>query len=316
MLGIDLASYARDNNDNEREWVKENARPRMNYCLHDAEPEQPSEMLELLEKHHLVTPYIFRFAQGSTCLEASILSHPDLNFSHLFIDRETNDISAIIDWQGSRVAPLVLQAKIPGVVRHVESLPPGVELATRPSNYNSLDAAAKQAADEVHESALRQKYYESLTAKRNPRFYSSIMHNAERSDLFVEPEMVVCGLWKNREVFKLRCLLNRFAEDWNELGPNLPPCPISFDEEEGKRHDQELENLVLIERVLEVFQEGILPADGRVDPEDFEPLKELNQIWKMKALSLCSDEKEKRLMEKIWPWQDWPERVPQPKHGH
>ena len=46
-------------------------------------------------------------------------------------------------------------------------------------------------------------------------------------------------------------------------------CPIHFTENELKLHEEELGDIDYIEQMMEVFQdEGILPADGRVDPED------------------------------------------------
>ena len=284
----------------------------MNYMRYDDKPEQPSEILDLLEKYLLVTPYISQCAKDSKHLEIQSLSHPDLNLSNIFIDPKTNDVTSLIDWQGSMVAPLVLQAKIPRMVRHFEPLPPGLVLPERPSNCDSLDAEARQAEEKIHESALCQKYYEVLAAKSNSQFYSAIMHNESRTAPFIEPLLVVCGSWKNREMYKLRSSLLRIAEHWNETGPDLPPCPITFGQEDVKRHDEELENIDYVQSMMGAFEnEGILPADGRVDPDDFETLNEVNQVRKINYLLLADGEEEKKLMERTWPWQDWPERAAQ-----
>lgn len=282
----------------------------MNYFRYDDRPEVPSEMLDLIEKYLPVTPYICASADVAEDLHTPILSHPDLHLNNIFIDPETNVITDIIDWQCSQAAPLVLQARIPRMFRHVEPLQPGLILPERPSNYESLDDKAKQNADKLHESALCQKYYEVLTAKRNPSRYSAIMHNERWKAPFVEPLQIICGSWKNREVYKLRSSLIRITEHWKELETGIPKCPIAFTEDEVKLHDSELENIDYIESLMEGFQnEGILPADGRVDPEDFEALRIVNDIQKETYLTLADKEDERIAMERIWPWQDWPERT-------
>ena len=76
------------------------------------------------------------------------------------------------------------------------------------------------------------------------------------------------------------------------------------------QHNSELENIDYVESLMEGFQnEGILPADGRIDPEDFEALRIVNDIQKETYLTLADNEDDRIAMERIWPWQDWPERT-------
>ena len=281
----------------------------MNYFRNDDEPELPSEMLDLIDKYLLVTPWSSGSAEVVRDLHTSFLWHPDLHLNNVFIDPKTNVITDIIDWQCSQVAALVLQARIPRMFRHVEPLQPGLILPERANDYEILESEAKQAADNLHESALCQKYYEVLTAKRNPSHYAAIMHNHERKAPFIEPLRIICGSWKNREIYKLRSALIRITECWDELETGLSQCPIAFTEEQVKQHDEELENIDYIESIMEAFQDGgILPADGKVDPEDFEDLTKLNQVQKERYLSLAKDVHDRVAMERTWPRQDWPER--------
>lgn len=309
-VGSNIGSYATDIGKLELDWTLKHAEPRMNYFRYDDRPEHPKEMIDLLEKYLAATPFITACAKDLEYLETPVLSHPDLHLNNIFIDLETSIITSIIDWQGSSISPLMLQANIPRMVRHYESLEPGLVLPERPSDYDDLDAGAKQAADATHESALCQKYYEVRSAKCNPKLYSAIMHNTTLRMPFIEPSQVVLESWKNREAYKLRSSLIRVAESWNELGADMPPCPITFDEEELKRHDTELENIDYVQSIMEAFQEeGILPADGIVDPEDFEVLKEINAIQKERYLSMADNERDRLIMDQTWPWQDWPEKA-------
>lgn len=281
----------------------------MNYFRDTDTPETPAEVLDLLDKYLTVAPHITKCAGSLACFETSILAHPDFHLGNLFIDPRTNKITSIIDWQGAAFTPLVLQTKIPRMVRHLKPLEPGLVLPERPGNYEDLDAAARQDVDTLHESALCQKYYEVLVAKKHPQLYTAIMHNVSLQVPFIEPLQVVCGCWKDRVVYKLRSSLIRIADNWNMLGTSLRSCPIGLSEEEVRLHAQELENIDYIESIMEAFQEeGILPSDGRVHPEDYEFLKEVNHVQKTRYMSLATNEDEAIIMQKTWPWQDWSER--------
>ncbi|KAK5075730.1 hypothetical protein LTR70_010042 [Exophiala xenobiotica] len=307
---LSISDYATAVGENEQAWVSRNAAPRMNYFRDSDTPETPAEMLDLLDKYLTVAPHITKCAGSLACFETSILSHPDIRLGNLFIDPRTNKITSIIDWQGAAFTPLVLQAKIPRMIRHPKFLKPGLVVPERPGNYEYLDAAAKQDVDRLHESALYQKYHEVLVAKKHPQLYAAIIHNVSLQISVIEPLQVVCGCWKDREVYKLRSSLMRIADNWNMLGTSLHSCPIGFPEEEVRRHDQELENIDHVESIMEAFQgEGILPSDGRVDPEDYEILEEVNRVQKTRYMSLATNEDEAIIMEKTWPWQDWPERL-------
>lgn len=295
--------------ENERKWVSKYAKPRMNHFQDSDATERPSEMQDLLKKYLALAHHISRCAEGSW-LDRSSISHPDIHLGNLFIDSKTNLITGVIDWQGAAFKPLVFQGKIPRMVRHPQALDPGLFVPEKPGNYHDLSPAAKQNADTLHESALCQKYYEVLLAKKHPQLYSAILHNASLQFPLIEPLQIVCGSWKNREMHRLRSCLMLIVDNWSTLGLGLPTCPVAFSQEDVRQHAREEDNIDYVESIMEAFQdEGILPADGRVDPEDYEHLKEVNRVQKARYLSLASNEVDAEIMEKSWPWQDWPERI-------
>lgn len=303
-----LAEYSADLGRNEREWVKSFGRPRMNYYRDDHQPELPCDMLDLIDKFLSITPYITESSKTKRNICTPTLWHSDLNLNNIFIDPASNFITSVIDWQSTQAAPLILQAKIPRMVEHIHALEPGWILPEKPSNYENLDPKEKLKTDKLHESALCQKYYEVLTAKRNPLHYSALRHNDTMDTPLCRPLRAVCGAWKNRQVFKLRSNLVSIRENWQQIGTALEKCPIHFTEEELKLHEEELGNIDYIEQMMEGFQEaGILPADGRVDPEDFDYLQNMNHLQREQYLSMAGDETERKAMEKIWPYQDWPD---------
>lgn len=286
-----------------------NAKPRMKYLRDADEPEQPAEFLDPLEKYQMVTPYISRYTGDPAGLDTPVLSHPDLHLGNLFVDPATNQVTSIIDWQGAAFSPLILQAEIPRMVRHVELLEFGLTMPERPENYDDLDVAEQRAADGLYESALCQKYYEHLLAKNYPQYYDAMLHNLLFKTPLVGHLSDVCGCWDNREVYKLRSSLMRIAKDWSTLESAPASCPIAFSDEKVRRHNDELENIDCVSSVVNAFQEErILPADGRVDPNDYGYLKAANQEQKKLFLSLSRNTEEIEMMSKTWPWEDWPER--------
>ena len=307
--GTNLSSYAIDLGKNEIEWVKSHAKPRRNYFYDTKASENPGEAFKVLDRYLSIAPYITRITERTKYLETRILSHRDLNSSNVFIDPNTHNITAIIDWQGCTVAPLSLQAEIPRMIRHFPPMQPGLFLPELPENYDDLDLEGKRYADFTHESILCQKYYEGITAKLNPLLFSAILHKNTKKAPLIESLPLVCGSWKNRDVWKLRSSLINTAEIWESFKIGDITCPIVFTEEEIQKHDKELENIDYIESIMEAFDKnGILPADGRVDPETFERFQEVNRAQKTNYVSLADDDDEKRLMGETWPWQDWQER--------
>lgn len=280
----------------------------MNYYRDSDKPELPCELLDLIDKYSSVTSYITEPGKTDRNICTPTLWHSDLHLNNIFIDPASNEITSIIDWQSTQIAPLVLQAKIPRFTRHIDTLEPGWILPEKPSNYEKLDPKGKVKADKLHESALCQKHYEVLTAKRNPSHYSALRHNDTMKLPLCLPLRSVCGAWKNRHVFKLRSNIVSIWENWQQLGTAVEKCPVHFTEDELKLHEEELGNIDYIEQMMEGFQdEGILPADGRVDPEDFDHLQNVNHLQREQYLSMAVDETERKAMEKIWPYQDWPD---------
>lgn len=307
-VGRSLSDYATYLGVNERAWAKQFAQPRMNYYRSNDTAEMPSEYLDLIEKYLVLAPCCSVSQANTDDLIKPTLWHHDFHLNNIYVDLSTNTITDIIDWQSVSVAPLLLQARIPRMVRHFQPLPLGWVLPEKPVDYNQLDDKRKLKVDRDYESALCQKYYEIITAKRNPRHYSAIIHNDGWKVPHVEPLKVISGAWSSREVFRLRASLMAVREHWQELQIEPNECPITFSEEEKEQHREEIENRSYVEELIEEFQvNGILPADGVVEPEDYETLQTNNREQKNRFMSLAENESQKAWMDKIWPYQDDPD---------
>ncbi|KAL3442957.1 hypothetical protein BJX65DRAFT_312258 [Aspergillus insuetus] len=109
------------------------------------------------------------------------------------------------------------------------------------ADYNDLSEDAKLKAEERHKSALCHKYYEVVTAKRNPRHYTALTHNGAWKPPRIRPLKAIGGAWTNREVFRLCKSLMDLVGNWVEL-QSQNECPIQFTPEEKALHNEESEN--------------------------------------------------------------------------
>lgn len=304
MKGNSLVDYAISLGLNEREWARRFAKSRINHYRGDGKEETPSEYLDLVEKYLLVAPSLAAYSDGINNILQPVLWHHDLHLNNIYIESSTNTITDIIDWQGVSVAPLLLQARIPRMVRHPKSIPLGWAMPEKPAEYKDLDEKAKLKVDSEYDSALCQKYYEVLTAKKNPWYYSAITHRDTWKAPHIGPVKLITGAWESHHFFQLRSSLMAVVDHWDELGPVSINCPIAFSPEERQIHNDEVESRGYVEELIEDLQEnGILPADGIVDAEDYEIVQQRNMEQKRQFLSLAEDEAQRAWMDKIWPYQ-------------
>ncbi|KAI8941617.1 hypothetical protein NX059_002830 [Plenodomus lindquistii] len=106
-----------------------------------------------------------------------------------------------------------------------------------------------------------------------------------------KPVWLVTGVWENRNMFFLRDSLIAIIAYWNEIFGEDTSCPITFSSEELELHAKEEENIDGVEQMLSLFRDqGVLPADGMVQPEDYQTAVE--NCHKYKAVFLNAAENE------------------------
>lgn len=303
--GSTLTDYATNIGTSEMLWTKRYAKPRMNYFRSDVDPETPEEYIELIEKYLQVASLLMPPRCHKRELLQPTLWHDDLHLNNIYVNLETETITDIIDWQGVKVAPMILQARIPRMIKHISLLPLGAVMPQRPADYDTMSEEAKKREDELLDSAKRNKYYEKQTALRNPRHYAAIVHNDSWEIPFIEPTVTLMSAWSQRKVFQFRGTLMDVVDHWGDLETGVDECPISFADEERELHNGEMASRNYIEALLVQYQQaGLLPAKGIVDPEDYEAAQVVNQQLKEKFLSVADSEEEKAWSERIWPWQE------------
>lgn len=70
-------------------------------------------------------------------------------------------------------------------------------------------------------------------------------------------------------------------------------------------HSKEEENITSVGKLLTLFRdESVLPADGMVDPKDYEIAQKNSRKYKDIFIGLAKDDEEKELFTKLWPYQE------------
>lgn len=272
----------------------------MNYYRSLKTPEHPEEAISLLSKYLATVRYLI---PKETESNVNVLWHPDLHLDNVFVDPETRKITCIVDWQGACVAPLFYQSCVPRMVRHDGPVPQDWAVPSRPPDFDTLSDEGKARVDENIESQILHKYYEAMVSKRSPRHWSVLQTDRE---LQRKPTWLVTGVWENRDLFFLRQSLIEIVAQWDTIRPDEgTECPLHFTEEELALHSKEEENMDGVGQMLKLFRDqGILPVDGMVSPEDYDSARVNCEKFKAIFLNLAKDEEERELFSKLWPYQD------------
>ena len=300
-VGDSNLEYIRAMGTNEIRWIEAHATPRMNYHRFMDEKETPDEVLALLKRYMDVSNYLVPPIIKD--IQSKVLWHPDLHLDNIFVDPCSRKITRIVDWQSAAIAPLYLQCGVPKLFRHHEPVADDWAVPEKPKEYDRLSEEEKSKVDYDLESETCHRYYKYQTYKRNPRHWAAL--NQGHLSLLTKPVWLVSGVWQNRDVFFLRQSLIELFQNWGEIESTSCPCPITFTQEELKIHADEEENMSGVGQLLKTFRdEGLLPEDGMVDPEDYDQARKNCQKYKEIFLGLAESEKQKRLFSKIWPYQD------------
>lgn len=287
---------------NEKNWIQTCATPRINHYRSSHDHERPTDALHLLDQYLAVAPYLIP-AQTDEAAASNVLWHPDLHRDNVFVDPLTGQITSIIDWQAARVAPLFYQSDVPRMFRHTGPVRDGWAIPERPATFDSLSAEEKEKIDADLESETIHKYYQARVCKRTPRHWAVLQQPL--IPLIRRPVELVSGAWEHRRLFFLRQSLMWVARSWGEIVPGDVSCPIAFTAEELELHSREEENIDGLGRMLELFRDqGVLPVDGTVEPQDYAVASENNRKFREVFVESAGDEAERRLFENLWPYQE------------
>jgi hypothetical protein len=302
IKGDTALAYIKAIGTNEMKRARAFAQPRKISYRATEDPESPESFISLLEQYLEIASHLVPRAASADILSPT-LWHPDLHRDNLFVDPDTNKITCIIDWQSAVVAPLFLQSGVPRMFRHSKPVDEDWAVPRRPVDYDNLSADEKAKVDADIESLSFHKYYRYQSLRKNPRHWACLEHQ-QTLELRRNPVKLVTKSWKNNDVFYFREALMTLVRRWDELNDS-GTCPISFSDEAYRVHTQEEANITAVGEILRIFRdENMLPVDGMVDHVDYERVKENCLKFKKIFVGLGSTAEEKRLHERLWPYQD------------
>jgi hypothetical protein len=185
------------------------------------------------------------------------LWHTDLHMGNIYVsEKDPTEIVSLIDWQSVVVSPLFLQARFPIFLDVDENYPLGTkELPQLPPNFDELDDEDKVYAEHKLRETTVAKGYELSTGAKNTMAYKALQIPRFLRELFVR-----CSEASEEGVIPLRACLIEYAANWEEIGFE-GECPISFSEEDLKRHEQQFDEYSNYHKVHE-WARGILGTDA------------------------------------------------------
>jgi hypothetical protein len=242
-------------------------------------------------------------ASNDELAATNTLWHPDLHLDNIFVDPDSHKITGIVDWQSAVVAPLFYQSGVHRAFRHYKTVQEGWVMPVKPENFDALTPDEQKRIDHDLESETLHKYYELQTMKRAPLHWDVLQRTSVPT--LRRPVWLVTGAWETRDLFFLRDSLITILAQWNHIFGEDTQCPITFSKEELEMHAKEEENMDGVGKMLSLLQDqGVLPADGMVQPEDYQTAVENCHKYKEVFLNAAENEEEKDLYSKLWPYQE------------
>ncbi|KAJ5100798.1 hypothetical protein N7456_006850 [Penicillium angulare] len=227
---------------------------------------------------------------------------PYLHLDNIFVDPKTCQITCILDWRSSCVAPLFYNSGVPRLCGNSWPVREGWVIPERPDNFESLSEDEQRRIDDDLESETLYRYYEAQVYKRASHHWTVLRQ--PKIPILRKPVCLVSGAWENHDLFFLREVLMTITNQWDEIFPSIP-CPVSFSSEEIELQSKEEENIKGLGHMLLLFREqAILPVDGMVEPEDYDIALENSRRFKEIFIGLRKDDAEKKLFKNLWPYQE------------
>jgi len=227
------------------------------------------------------------------------LSHTDLHMGNIFVsENDPSEISAIIDWQFTQIAPMFLQARWPVFLKPPKNYPAGLVQPKLPDNYDALDKEGKELADYEFKQVTAAKAYELRCFLDNQDAYHAMNIPRVYRELFIR-----CGETWEEGAAPLRACLIEIFHSWHELG--LPgECPFTFQEGDIHKHEEEFEEYEKWHHAREFAKEYLdTDADGWISPElDFAKKQEQNKALFNLFTERMAGKRSREEIRRIWPF--------------
>ncbi|WEW58512.1 Phosphotransferase enzyme [Emydomyces testavorans] len=228
--------------------------PRFDYTEGQTSPQAHTD---LLERYLSVAPMLL---PQSPDLLRPTLWHFDISSANLFV--HNGKISSVVDWQFCSVAPLVLQARVPRLVKYR-----GEKVLQRPDNFEALDQDEKKKVLDQIARTSRLNFYRTQAALENPLMARVL----ELPQIEFLDYLTACAgdSWNDDDgMLKLRESLLKVQRRWENFGIE-EPCPYQFTDEQIKQHLKDGEGFNTLQDFWDNIS-GAVDREGFTFPENFD----------------------------------------------
>ncbi|KAF2275182.1 uncharacterized protein EI97DRAFT_420759 [Westerdykella ornata] len=239
-----------------------------------------------------------------TSISTANLWHGDLHVANVFVNpTNPTEITGLIDWQSTEIAPLYFQARQPHILDYEGPPVSGLERPTLPKNLDELEPDARRRAVTLYYQQSLCVLYNTLTHRQNPRLYAALEFQQTTS-------FMLLLLARNLLVDGESSYLAQVAEleaTWETLtGAKSSRYPFSFSAKEREELEAEVEGVVRGMEAMRAIREGIgelFPEQGIVRHELYdESVNALGQMKEQVIEEFARSEEERRVWERMWPF--------------
>lgn len=217
-------------------------------------------------------------------LNRATLWHADTHGENVFVNPENpSEISAIIDWQSTEIAPLFEFARQPGFLNHGGPAAEGLERPRKPADFEELDPRAKMTAMKLWTDQTLEVYYRKLIRQSSDRLNKAreFCDTSAENLLLLARHLLVDG-----EAHYLWCI-KELRSEWDKLptvqaASGHPQFPFTYSPDDVQKMETSVEETQKAMHAMDELKDLLgedFPDRGAVLPEQHDRIiKRLREL--------------------------------------
>lgn len=239
-------------------------------------------------------------------LRKACLWHGDLHSENVFVNPlKTTEVTAIIDWQSTEIAPLFVQARQPHFLDYEGPQLPGTERPHLPMEYEQLSLAEQTRVRSLFYLQSLRALYRTLMQKSAQDIWRSFrFQETPTSDLLLfGRNLLVDG--EATYMAHLMELLESDAAGWIHSSKDRAIGSLSLDKEQIMADAEgALRGMDAMQGIRNSLGD-LFPERGVVKPEQYELTKDaLRQLKQEVIAKFAHTDEEKAVWQESWPFDD------------
>ncbi|KAL8760992.1 MAG: hypothetical protein Q9184_002844 [Pyrenodesmia sp. 2 TL-2023] len=258
--------------------------------------------ISVLQDYNKIARYL---VPNNTSSHSPVLWHGDLHMDNIFVDpSDPTQITGLIDWQATHIAPLFCQAGRPDFLDFNGTKHQEFSLPRLPSNFGKLSPREREDAQDLELKQLLYKYYDIESALQNPPVFDALSFQGTIKYHAIAYAASLLTGGEPRFKGKLIALTDAWEKVVGQYGP---ACPLHYSEEDRKAQTME-EGLWMMGynnmlRVLEAIGDAQMGWDGWVEHKHYDAVKErVRDVRQAFLKSIAETEEERRQWAMVWPF--------------